>query len=108
MKTKIKIFSIIILSVFFYSDLFPQSYVLQEPVLVPVFLWDYNVNDIDTRDYFWDICEINNNNNRLDIVVGLNQILNATSNNYINANWYRNQYDDNFNEYNSSTSFIHQ
>lgn len=108
MKTKIKILTIIILSMVFCSKLFSQSYVLQDPVLVPVYLWDYNVDDIDTRDYFWDITEINNNNDRLDVVVGLNQIQNATTNNYINANWYKNQYDDNFNEFNSSTKFINQ
>lgn len=110
MKTKInsaKVISIIFTIFITFSKTFSQSYSLDDPVFVPLYNLNYNIDDIDTRDYFWDVSEINTNN-RLDIVCGLNQIKNATTHNYIDANWYKNQYNDNFNEYNSSTKFIHQ
>jgi len=48
------------------------------------------------------------NSTKLDLAVGLNQITNATIYNYVNGNWYKNQYDDNFNSENSNTRFIYQ
>ncbi|MDZ4711885.1 MAG: FG-GAP-like repeat-containing protein [bacterium] len=102
----IKNFALFFLITLSSEQILSQSYSLDEPVLVPVFVG--SAPDITQRNYFWDISEVNNTNSRLDIAVGLNQILNSTVYNYINGNWYKNQYDDNFNSENTSTRYVYQ
>ena len=87
------------------TEIFSQSYSLDQPVEVPIFQ-GYAPSGINYRDYFWNVTEINGT--RLDLVVGLNQITNATQYNYVNGNWYKNQNDENFNTENTNTRFIYQ
>lgn len=108
MKNIIKKYFTICITIFIMvnaTDLFSQSYSLDQPVEVPVFQ-GYTPTPSSYKELFWGATEINST--RLDLVVGVNQIKYATQYNYINGNWYKNQYDDNFNSENNNTRFIYQ
>ena len=108
MKNIIKKYFTICITIFIIvnaTDLFSQSYSLDQPVEVPIFQGDAP-SGISYKHYVWDITEISST--RLDLVAGVNQIKYATQYNYINGNWYKNQYDDNFNSENTNTRYIYQ
>ena len=70
---------------------------------VPVF--EPANTSITNRKLYWDITEINNSNNRLDIGVGVTHY--EGSNNYINGNWYMNENNSNFNSEVTGNRYIY-
>ncbi|MBL0106262.1 MAG: hypothetical protein WBQ38_05825 [Ignavibacteria bacterium] len=100
-KSKMYLFlSIILFLSLNYSS--AQTY-LTDGQQVPVFE-PANTNITD-RKLYWDITEINNSNNRLDIGVGVTHY--EGSNNYINGNWYMNENNSNFNNEVTENRFIY-
>ena len=81
-----------------------QTYLNDNIQHVPVF--DPEETAYTQRYLFWDLTEINNINNRLDIGVGVNHIENGGTN-YRNGNWYKNENDSNFNSEITGNRFIY-
>jgi hypothetical protein len=107
MKTKIsKIYksislltciAVILILINMTSELAKAQTYFHDNVEVPVFEGTIIPNQTTKFDY-WDLGEVNTQNNRLDIVVGVSQKGNiGGSGNYIVGNWYKNQYNNNFN-----------
>ncbi len=108
MKTEINIIRMITVIILMLSPIivFSQTNYLDNRVLVPYFRG--TVVDYTTIDLDWDLSEINSNNKRLDIVIGVSQKdASPTLLNYANANWYYNQYNTNFNSENTNTRFVY-
>ncbi len=100
-KSKVYLFlSIILFLSLNYSS--AQTY-LTDGQKVPVF--EPANTSITNRKLYWDITEINNSNNRLDIGVGVTHY--EGSNNYINGNWYMNENNSNFNSEVTGNRFIY-
>ena len=93
--------SIILFLSFNYST--AQTY-LTDGQQVPVF--DPAETDSTDRYVYWDLTEINNSNNRLDIGVGVTHYEGNT--NFINGNWYKNQNNSNFNDEVTDNRFIYK
>lgn len=98
MKTNIKQVIYLTLIIYLYIQTsigFAQSYSLDDAEDVPFFRGTEVTNT--RRSIVWDLNEIYDN--RLDLFVGVYQIgyEGQTGYFYHHANWYRNQYDDNFN-----------
>ncbi|MEO8665264.1 MAG: VCBS repeat-containing protein, partial [Ignavibacteria bacterium] len=92
---------IIITLVFFnYSE--AQTY-LTDGQLVPVF--SPTETSITNRRVYWDVAEINNSNNRLDIGAGVTQY--EGTDNFVNGNWYKNENNSNFNNEVTGNRFIY-
>ncbi|MCY7362280.1 MAG: VCBS repeat-containing protein [Ignavibacteria bacterium] len=87
------IFIISINAIILSEETFAQTY-LSDDVEVPVFGYTH---EPFTKYIFWDISEINIQNNRLDITVGLIEDGINADPNYTHANWYENAMNDNFN-----------
>lgn len=101
-KSIINLFvAIIILISFKYS--FAQTYLTdgqQVPVFNPAF------TSYTHRTVYWDLTEINNSNNRLDIGACVTQE-DSLSTVYINGNWYKNEDNSNFNNEVTGNRFIY-
>lgn len=76
-----------------FKSAFSQTY-LNDDVEVPVFGYTH---EPFTKYIFWDISEINTQNNRLDLAVGLIEDGINANPDYTHANWYKNSTNDNFN-----------
>ena len=76
-----------------FNSAFSQTY-LNDDVEVPVFGYTH---EPFTKYIFWDISEINTQNNRLDLAVGLIEDGINANPDYTHANWYKNSTNDNFN-----------
>lgn len=82
-----------------------QSY-FGDGVEVPVFEGTI-IPNLTTKFIYWDLSEINTANNRLDLAVGLSQKgYENDSLSYVIGNWYKNQYNDNFNSEVENTRFL--
>ncbi len=113
MKTRINkfIFLIIFTAVIFSfinmtsNSVIAQSY-FSDGVEVPVFEGTI-IPNVTTKFDYWDLGEVNTQNNRLDLVVGVSQKgYNGGSGNYIIGNSYVNQFNDNFNTEVENDRFI--
>jgi hypothetical protein len=113
MKTRIykfnslKLFIAVILSLISLTSklIFAQTY-FSDNVVVPVFEGTI-IPNLTTKFDYWDLGEVNTQNNRLDLVAGVSQKgISGGSGNYIIGNWYKNQYNDNFNSEDENTRFI--
>ncbi len=62
----------------------------------------------EKRTLYWDLSNIDttNNNNRLDLCVGQNQIYPGPLTDYLIGNWFRNEINSNFNNENPNLRFI--
>lgn len=93
---------LLVFSVAHSSEVFSQSYSLDQPVMVPFYKGTIVNNTY--IDIFWDISEINSvaNNNRQDLALGLTQVGSAPippyNFSFTVGNWYFNEDDENFNE----------
>lgn len=101
----------IILSVIIYFSLFSVfgiSQTLQNAEFVPLF--DGHLVENSVNDIYWDLSEVNNVNNRLDLAAGMTQRGTEDSNvfYYTNGNWYMNEYNSNFNGEDQDLRFIYQ
>lgn len=98
----ITLFTLIIIVnmlVFLKSSIIKAQYI-ESDIEVPVF----EGAEPETKFIYWDISEVNTQNNRLDLTVGLNQ--HGEDEDYINANWYKNLSNNNFNIEDTNTRII--
>ena len=102
LKSKIYFFlSIMLFLSFNYSD--GQTFLRDNIQVVPVF---YPVQTNFTyRFLFWDLTEVNDTNNRLDLGVGVDHL--ELEESYISGNWYKNENDSNFNSEVTGDRFIY-
>lgn len=85
-----------------FNVLKAQTY-LTDGQKVPAFFPNETIET--NRRVYWDITEINNSNNRLDIGVGVTHYEDAD--NFINGNWYMNEDNSNFNNEVTGNRFIY-
>lgn len=115
MKTKIKfqddltISSSSLIKLFFLFILFlsvnfssAQTYLTDGQ---QVSVYEPSETDSTDRYVYWDMTEINNSNNRLDVGVGVTHYEGNT--NFINGNWYKNENNSNFNYEVTGNRFIY-
>ena len=113
MKTQIKkfiIFITFIVVIFSLNNMTSNNMCAQtyfsDNVVVPIFEGTI-IPNVTTKLDYWDLGEVNTQKNRLDLVAGVSQKgYNGGSGNYIIGNWYKNQYNDNFNPEDENTRFI--
>ncbi|MEZ4821986.1 MAG: hypothetical protein R2942_06005 [Ignavibacteria bacterium] len=97
------IYWIISIMIFVSSNISLSQNYLTDGQQVPVY--DPAYSDSTIRLVYWDLTEINNSNNRLDIGVGVTH--NEGSDNFINGNWYKNENNSNFNSEDENDRFIY-
>lgn len=110
MKTKFNFTTTLIYVIFLIvpSSLFAQTDYLNSPVIVPFFHGP--IDDHISINLKWDLSEVNNQNKRLDLAIGVTQkdeYPPLPLQNFNNGNWYYNQYDQNFNGENTNTRFVY-
>lgn len=110
LKNKFKSFIIYTIVVFSLINMASNSIIAQtylsDDLEVPVFE-GILINNVTTKYAYWDLGEVNNINNRLDLVVGVSQKgLVNDSGSYIIGNTYKNQFNDNFNAEVESDRFL--
>ena len=85
------------------NDSIAQTY-LKDGQQVPVF--NPAFTSYTHRTVYWDLAEINNSNNRLDIGACVTQE-DSLSTVYINGNWYKNEDNSNFNNEVTGNRYIY-
>jgi FG-GAP-like repeat/Secretion system C-terminal sorting domain len=110
LKSNLIVIVLFVFSIMISNEVSAQSYSLEQPVMVPFYRGTIVSNTM--IDVFWDVSEINEDNNRLDLALGLSQFgytpVPFAEYNYVVGNWYENQNDSNFNEEDPDLRFINQ
>ncbi|HMQ70649.1 MAG TPA: FG-GAP-like repeat-containing protein [Ignavibacteria bacterium] len=110
LKINFRTLALIFVLVITANEVCSQSYSLKQPVMVPFYRGTIVSNT--SIDIFWDVSEINNDNTKQDLALGLSQFgytpFPFAEYNYVVGNWYKNLNDSNFNEENPNIRFINQ